>query len=44
MGLKQIYLETVKEMGLQDDPLQVDAVQRLQSISTQLATKKTIKI
>lgn len=43
MGLKQIYLETVKEMGLQDDPLQVDAVQRLQSISTQLATKKPSK-
>ena len=44
MDLNQIYLEKVKELGLQDDPIQMDAIEKLQSIGTQLVSKKMPKM
>ena len=43
MGLKKVYFDKVKELGLQPDELQIEAIKELQEIIEQLNLKKISK-
>lgn len=44
MGLKKVYFDKVKELDLQPDTLQIQAIEDLQKIIEQLSSKKNSKL